>query len=360
VITRILFAVLLTFLVLACSSESSVLTPTFRFFLPFGSEKGAAGTAIVTNDRMPLAGSFIVHEDHLAMFDRDQGRILVYTTDGKLVIDRILEKIETKTTWPSPVISVASSGQAWLAIAEGTDGTRQYRVHAISDDKAAITTAIVFPAGVKSVLGTKDQSIDTLWMERLVSYDNEKLIAIWHGVTRRGNTEVISAMALSIADLKTKKISSHRIDFDEIKKNESGDARFDTVTSVHHFTDAKRFILEAQYRKADIRNPFEKALFLFDSETGITKKIEIPWSNWNAFVGIAREGSLFFIEDVLMHNAATRAIISIYRLDTSKQTRYAIESDPARPSMGNFVFSREGAIYSFEALSSGIRFYSWK
>ena len=343
----------------ACSSESAVLTPTFRFFVPFGESKGAMGSAVVTNDRMPMVGTCVVHDDQLAMFDRETGRILVFSTDGKLRIDRVLDKLETKNAWPAPVLAVGTAG-AWLAKAEGSAEKRKYRVHAVPDDTSPVTTAVVFPATSEEILGKGDESIEHILMERLIPHDSEKLIAVWHGVTRRGNADIVSAIAFSIADLATRKITSHRINFEEIKKTESGDARFDTVTSVHHFTDARRFVIEVQYRKADIRNPFEKALFLLDIEKNTLSKTDLPPAHWNAFAGIARDGSLFFIEDVLMHNTSTRAIISIYRMDTAKEARYAIEADPSRPTLGNFVFSREGALYGYDVFDRGVNFYSWK
>lgn len=343
----------------ACSNESAVLTPTFRFFIPFGTNRGAIGTAVITNDRLPIIGTCVVNDDRLAMLDRENERLLVYSTDGTLKIDRQLGKLEINTSWPAPVLAVSSEG-AWLAKAEDSKGKRKYRVHAIADETSPITTAIVFPATSEEILGKNNQGIEHILLEQLIPYGSEKLIAVWQANTRRGDTDSVSAVAFSIADLPTRKISNYRINFSEIKKTEHGDARFNTVTSLHHFANARQFVIEVQYRKADIRTPFEKALFLLDIENNTLTKIDLPRTHWNAFAGIARDGALFFFEDVLIHNASTRAIISIYRMDTDKEARYAIEADPSRPALGNFVFSREGALYGYEAFERGVNFYSWK
>jgi len=349
----------LVLLMVSCSSESTVLTPTFRFFIPFGEGRGALGTASVTNDRMPLIGSFVVNDDRLGMFDRETGRLLVYSTDGKLLIDRILEKLESKKAWPAPVLALSSSS-VWIAKPEGAAEKRVYRVYTVPDDTTEMTTAVVFPATPAAILGKNAEAVEHIILERLIPLDNESLIAVWHGLTSRGSGEVVSAMAISIADLKSRTVRTHLVDIDGVKKHESGDARFDSIVSVHQYKDTRQFILEAQYRKTDLRSPFEKVLFIQDIEKQTLTKVELPWSAWNALFGVGRDGGLFFIEDVLIHNAATRAIISVYRMDSSRETRYAIEADPARPSLGNFVFSLEGSLYGYEAFDRGVNIYSWR
>jgi len=57
---------------------------------------------------------------------------------------------------------------------------------------------------------------------------------------------------------------------------------------------------------------------------------------------------------------STRAIIGLYNINSHKELRYAIEADPARPAMSNFVFSPRGTLYSLEVFERGINFYSWK
>jgi len=142
----------LVFLMVSCSSESTVLTPTFKFFIPFGDGRGALGSASVTNDRMPLVGSLIVNDDRLAMFDRESGRLLLFSTDGKLLVDRVLEKLESKKAWPAPVLAVSASA-VWIAKPEGAAEKRTCRVYSIVDNTTEMTTAAVFPATPDGILG---------------------------------------------------------------------------------------------------------------------------------------------------------------------------------------------------------------
>jgi len=350
----------------ACGGDRAVLAANFQFFVPFGETRGALGASTITNDRAPVTEGFAVNDEYLTLLEPARLRLLVYTTGGELVIDRGLEALAPKeSAYRHYCAAPSPSGSAWVAVLDSVDKVRGYQLYQIRDEKEEIESAVFIPSAVYTRQYPDRKEEYTPLLERLLVLENGAVMLTWHARVVRsyssGRSEESTSMtSFSLYTPREKSLTPHSLDFDRFRQTESGDLRFDSVLSVHHMRDLSRFLVEVRYRKSDIRNPHERALFILDTAADTIERIELPHRTWNSLLGIARDGSLYFISEVVLYRDTTRAIISVYHTDTKKELRYAVEADPARPAMGNFVFSRRGSLYSFEVFDRGINFYSWK
>jgi len=350
----------------ACGSDKTILNGAFRFFIPFGEERGEAGVATITNDRAPLAEGFTVNDEYLALLESSKPRLLLYTAGGELLIDRTLEAIVPKENGQRHYLAAPGpSGAVWVASFVTEKKTRGYNLYLIADEKTALESATFIAAEPYELQYPDRKESFTPLLEHMFVPDNGTIMLVWHAMVRRTYTakpaeESVSVTAVSVYNVNGRVLTTHRLNFDRFRQTESGDLRFDSIISAHYMGSATRFLVEVRYRKSDMRNPFEKALFILDIATDSLDRVAISRRNWNSLLGIARDDALYFIDEVVLHRDTTRAIIGVYHADTEKEMRYAIEADPRRPTMGNFVFSRRGVLYSLEIFERGINFYSWK
>ncbi|MDR2733363.1 MAG: hypothetical protein LBC99_01820 [Spirochaetota bacterium] len=350
----------------SCSGDRAVLSANFLFFIPFGDARGEAGTPAIANDRAPLAEGFTASDNYLVLLEPDNPHLLIYTTEGKLVFDRKFASIAPKGNEQSHYLAAVSpSGSAWLAAFESVKDARGYRLYQVHDDESELASAAFLRAVVYEQRFANRRESYTPLLQSMRLIDNQTILFVWHALAHRAYTsgrseESATVTAVSIYNINEKTHTMHRLDLERFRQTESGDLRFDTILSVHPLYDHSKFLIEVQYRKADIRNPYEKALFVLDMDSDSLEPVSLSRPTWNSLLGVSRDGTLYFIDDVEIFRDSTRAIIGLYNMETFKDMRYAIEADPTRPTMSNFVFSSRGTFYSLEVFERGINFYSWK
>jgi hypothetical protein len=356
-----------SFLVLtACSSDRTVLTGAFRFFVPFGDGRGEAGVATITNDRAPLAEGFTVNEEYLALLEPTKPRLLLYTAGGDLLIDRVLDTIVPREGGQRHYLAAPSlGGSVWVASFGSDRNTRGYNLYHVTDERTALESVTFLSAAPYEVQYPNRRESFTPLLKNMFVPDNGNVMLVWHAMVRqtfnaRPAEEGVTVNAISIYNVSGRTLTTHRLNFEHFRQTESGDLRFDSVLSAHYMGSTTRFLVEVRYRRSEIRNPFERALFILDTTSDSLERVRLSRRNWNSLLGIARDDALYFIDEVVIHRDTTRAIIGVYYADTGNDMRYAIEANPRRPAMGNFVFSRRGVLYSLEFFERGINFYSWK
>jgi hypothetical protein len=350
----------------SCGGDKTLLVPSFGFFIPFGEARGEAGGATIANDRAPVAESFAVNEEYCTLFEPAKLRLLLYDVGGKLIVDKDLSKIAPKEAGQRHYLAAPSlSGTAWVAVLDSVQKARGYHLYHITGEEQDPANIAFIPASPYELKYTDRSENFTPRLESMVVLEGGTLMLVWHAWVQRSYSggrgeESVSVISLSLVNEREKTVTTHRLDFERLRQTESGVLRFDSVMSVHHMGDLSRFLIEVQYRKTDTRNPYERALYVFDTTENTLHRIDTPRPVWNSVLGIARDGTLFFLDEVDIYRDSTRAIISVYDIDTQKENRYAIEADPARPSMSGFSFSRRGVLYSLEVFDRGINFYTWK